>query len=138
MDVKCITLFTPDGRVVLSTTPEIYDRMMAGCRIAEEAYYSIVLQHRRFSIEQERMGNRRYYALYAPVLNADGDMVAIASSPYTELSYDFENEALVHIASIITVFLLLLMIARVITVARRPPAPCNAAGLAWPWPAADG
>ena len=116
-DLKCdITLFTPDGRMVLSTTPEIYDRMIAGCRIAEEAYYSIVLQHRRYSIETERLGNRRYYALYAPVLNADGDMVAIVSSPYTEQSYDFENEALVHIASIITVFLLLLMIARVVTV----------------------
>ena len=117
-DLKCdITLFTPDGRMLLSTTPEIYDRMVAGCRIAEEAYYSIVLQHRRFSIELERLGNRRFYALYAPVNNADGDMVAIASSPYTDQSYDFENEALVHIASIITVFLLLLMIARVITVA---------------------
>ena len=117
-DLKCdITLFTPDGRMVLSTTPEIYDRMVAGCRMAEEAYYNIVLQHRRFSIELERMGNRRFYALYAPVHNADGDMVAIASSPYTDQSYDFENEALVHIASIITVFLLLLMIARVVTVA---------------------
>ena len=117
-DLKCdITLFTPDGRMVLSTTPEIYDRMVAGCRIAEEAYYSIVLQHRRFSIELERWGNRRFYALYAPILNANGDMVAIVSTPYTDRSYDFENEALVHIASIITVFLLLLMIARVVTVA---------------------
>ena len=116
-DLKCdITLFTPDGRMVLSTTPEIYDRMVAGCRIAEDAYYSIVLQHRRFSIHEERLGNRRYYALYAPLMNADGDMVAIVSSPYAEQSYDFENEALVHIASIITVFLLLLMMARVVTV----------------------
>ena len=115
-DLKCdVTLFSPDGRMVLSTTPEIYDRMVAGCRIAEEAYYSIVLQHRRFSIELERMGNRRFYALYAPVNNADGDMVAIASSPYTDQSYDFENEALVHIASIITIVLLLLMIARWVT-----------------------
>lgn len=42
-------------------------------------------------------------------------MVAIVSSPYTDQSYDFEAEAMVHIASIITVFLLLLMIARVVT-----------------------
>ena len=117
-DIKCdITLFTPDGRMVLSTTPEIYDRMVTGCRIAEDAYYSIVLMHRRFSIQRERMGNRRYYALYAPVLNTEGEMVAIVSTPYTQQSYDFENEALMHIASIITVFLLLLMIARVVTVA---------------------
>ena len=116
-DLKCdVTLFTPDGRMVLSTTPEIYDRMIAGCRIPEDAYYSIVLEHRRYDMLVEKLGDRRYYALYAPILNADGDMIAIASSPYTDQSYDFENEALVHIASIITVFLLLLMIARVVTV----------------------
>ena len=115
-DLKCdITLFSPDGRMVLSTTPEIYDRMLSGCRIAEGAYESIVLQNKRFSIQEERMGNRRYYALYAPLFLPDGEMAAIVSSPYTERSYDFENEALVHIASIITVFLLLLMIARVVT-----------------------
>ena len=116
-DLKCdVTLFTPDGRMILSTTPEIYDRMVTGCRIPEDAYYSIVLEHRRYDMLVERMGNRRYYALYAPVLNADGEMIAIVSTPYTEQSYDFENEALVHIFSIITIFLLLLMIARVVTV----------------------
>ena len=115
-NLKCdITLFSPDGRMILSTTPEIYDRMVAGCRIAEDAYYSIVLNHRRFVIQREKLGNRRYHALYAPVINAYGDMVAIVSSPYTEQSYDFENEALVHVASILTVFLLLLMITRVVT-----------------------
>ena len=114
-DLKCdITLFTPDGRMVLSTTPEVYDRMIAGCRLSENAYYSIVREHRRYSIQPERMGNRRYYALYAPVMNADGNMAAIVSTPYTEQSYDFENEALVHILSIITVFLLLLLLARVV------------------------
>ena len=116
-DLKCdITLFTSDGRMLLSTTPEIYDRLVTGSRIPEDAYYSIVLEHRRYSILLERLGNRRYYALYAPVLNADGEMIAIVSSPYTEQSYDFENEALVHIVSIITIFLLLLMIARVVSV----------------------
>ena len=114
-DLKCdITLFTPDGRMVLSTTPEVYDRMIAGCRLSENAYYSIVREHRRYSIQPERMGNRRYYALYAPVMNAEGNMAAIVSTPYTEQSYDFENEALVHILSIITVFLLLLLLARVV------------------------
>jgi nitrogen fixation/metabolism regulation signal transduction histidine kinase len=115
-DLKCdVTLFTPDGRMVLSTTPEVYDRMVTGCRLAEEAYYSIVLNHRRFSIQRERLGPRRYYALYAPVISDEGEMTAIVSSPYTDQSSDFEDEALMHIASIITVFILLLMFARVVT-----------------------
>lgn len=115
-DLKCdISLFSPQGLLLLSTTPEIYDRMIMGLRIDEEAFYNIVHQHRRFCIHREKSGSRRYYALYAPIFNAEGNMVAIVSSPYTDQSYDFEAEAMVHIASIITVFLLLLMIARVVT-----------------------
>ena len=115
-DLKCdISLFSPQGLLLLSTTPEIYDRMIMGLRIDEEAFYNIVHQHRRFCIHREKSGSRRYYALYAPIFNSEGNMVAIVSSPYTDQSYDFEAEAMVHIASIITVFLLLLMIARVVT-----------------------
>ena len=110
-----ITLFTPDGRLVLSTTPEIYDRLVMGHRLNEEAYYSIIHLHNRYCIQKEKTGPRRYYALYAPIFNGSGRMVAIVSSPYTDQSYDFETEALMHIATIITVFLLLLMLSRVVT-----------------------
>jgi len=43
--------------------------------------------------------------------------VAIVSSPYTDQSYDLRTEALSHIAAVITVFLLLLLLTRFITVA---------------------
>jgi len=110
-----ISLFEPTGVLVLSTTPEVYERMILGHRIDEDAFYSIVHEHRRYHIQQERTGRRRYYALYAPVFNADSRMIGIISSPFTDLTYDLESEAVTHIASIITVFLLLLLLSRTVT-----------------------
>ena len=115
-NLKCdITLFDADGLVAFSTTPEVYDRMILGLRANARAYYQIIYGHKRFHMQRERVGRRRFYALYAPVFNSNGRMIAIASSPYTELTQDFETEAITHIASVLTIFLLLLLIARVLT-----------------------
>ncbi len=116
-NLKCdISLYSPSGVLLMSTSPEVYDRMLIGRRIDENAYKSIILDHDRFSINRETFGRRHYYALYAPVFNARSEIVAIACSPYTEQSYDLQTEALTHIATIISAFFILLMLARIVTV----------------------
>lgn len=110
-----ITLYTPEGLMFMTTTPDIFDRMILGRRINEDAFYNIVYGHKRYYIHRETLSSHRFYSLYAPVFGSDGEMLAIVSSPYTDRNYDLGTEAVLHIASIITVFLLLLMLARVIT-----------------------
>lgn len=105
-----VTLYTPGGKVYRSTTPEIYDRMILGARIDKEAYYNIKYRNQRFYIHKERLAGHKYYALYAPLFNSSGDMVAIVSSPYTDLSYDFTRDALFHAAAIINLFFILLLV----------------------------
>lgn len=115
-NLRCdITLFEPDGKVALSTTPEVYDRMILGHRLDGDAYYNIVYDHKRFYMHRERANRRSYYALYAPVFNSAGSMVAIVSSPFTGITTDLESESITHIATILTIFLLLLMLSRFIT-----------------------
>ena len=115
-NLKCdISLFDPDGRVVMSTTPEVYDRMLLGHRLDDDAYKQIMYEHKRFYMHMEKVGRRSYYALYAPVMNSSGRMVAIVSSPYTDITHDLESEAILHIATVITIFLLLLLISRFVT-----------------------
>ena len=115
-NLKCdITLFDVSGRVLMSTTPEVYDRMILGHRLNDDAYSSIIYGHKRFYMHPEKVGRRSYYALYAPVMNSDGRMVAIASSPFTDLTHDLQTEAILHVGTIIVIFLLLLMISRFIT-----------------------
>lgn len=107
-----ITLFDVAGRVIMSTTPEVYDRMILGQRLDNNAYYNINYAHKRFYMQKERVNRRSFYALYAPVFNSIGNMVAIVSSPFTDLSQDFESEVILHVTTVITIFLLLLLIAR--------------------------
>jgi len=115
-NLKCdITLFSPNGLMAFSTTPEVYERMILGQRIDAQAYYNILYGHMRFYMQRERVGRRSYYALYAPIFNSGGQMVAIASSPFTDVTQDLETEAATHIATVITIFLLLLLMARVLT-----------------------
>ena len=115
-NLKCdITLFDISGRMLMSTTPEVYDRMILGHRLDDHAFNSILYGHKRFFMHLERVGRRRYYALYAPVMNSDGRMVAIASSPFTDFTSDLQTEAALHVAIIIVIFLLLLLLSRFVT-----------------------
>ena len=104
-----ITLYTPDGKVFYSSTPEVFDKMILGNRIDQKAFHNIRHLHQRFFINKEKLADFGYWVLYAPIMNGDKEIVAILSSPYTEGDYDFRREAFFHAALLINLFLLLLI-----------------------------
>ncbi|MCR5276836.1 MAG: cache domain-containing protein [Bacteroidales bacterium] len=106
-----ITLYAPNGRMTLSNTPEVFSRMLLGSRINEEAFDQIINQHKRYYIHPEQAGSKRYYCLYAPIIDENGEIVSIICSPYTGGLFDFERDAVWHSVTILTVFLLLLILA---------------------------
>jgi hypothetical protein len=81
-----ITLFDPSGHMAYSTTPEVYDRMILSHRIDETPYYNIMYAHKRYFIQKEKVGRRSFYAMYAPVFNSGGQMIAILASPFTSMT----------------------------------------------------
>lgn len=104
-----ITLYSPDGKVFLSTTPEVFEKMILGSRIDQDAFHSICHENQRFFIQREKIDDYSYWSMYAPVFNDNGNMIAIISSPYTERNYDFRREAFFHAALIFNLFILLLI-----------------------------
>ena len=104
-----ITLYTPSGKVFLSTTPEVFEKMIMGSRLNEDAFYNIHDRFQRYFIHREKVADYEYWALYAPVFNDNGQIVAIAGVPYTDRNFDFRREAFFHAALIINLFLLLLI-----------------------------
>lgn len=107
---KCdITLYTPGGKVFRSTTPEVFERLIMGSRLDEEAYYNIRDLNQRYFIHREKIADFGYWAMYAPVFNDEGQMIAIVGTPYTDRNFDFRREAFFHAALIINLFLLLLI-----------------------------
>jgi len=110
-----VSFYSTDGRILMSTTPEVFDRMMLGCRLDENAYNAIVRQHRRFFIQREHIDRTSYYCMYAPLMRSDGSTMGILCSPYTDRRYDFERDAVMHSMVILTLFLILLFIAKFMT-----------------------
>ncbi len=107
-----ISLYTTDGRVFKSTYPDVFERMLLGSRLDEDAYRSIRYRHLRYYIHKEKFASHTFYSMYAPVFNGDGRMLAILSAPYTDSGLDFRSEAVFHAVFVITVFLLLLLFTR--------------------------
>lgn len=104
-----ITFYTPSGLVFRSTTPEVFEKMILGCRIDQDAFYNIRYLNQRFYIHIEKIEDMAYWSLYAPIFNDEGQMLAIMSIPYTEKSYDFRRETFLHASMILCIFLLLLI-----------------------------
>ena len=104
-----ITLYTPDGKVFRSTTPEVFEKMILGSRIDQEAFDNIMYHHQRYYIHREKIDGYSYWAMYAPIFNDNREIIAIVCAPYTDSNYDFRREAFFHAALIINLFLLLLI-----------------------------
>ena len=104
-----ITLYTPAGKVFKSTTPEIFEKMIIGSRIDQNAFHNIRHLHQRFFIHRENIEDYTYWSMYAPVFNDAGELLAIISVPYTDRNYDFRREAFFHAAMIFNLFILLLI-----------------------------
>ena len=106
-----ITLYSPSGHLMLTTTPMIFDQQMVADRINGTAYYNILYRNRRHYIQQERFGMQKFYSMYAPLFSGDGTLLAILCSPYNEDTYDFEEDAVTHSMTILSLFLLFLLMA---------------------------
>ena len=110
-----ITLYTTEGRVFNSTSPEVFESRVLGSRIETKAFYNIQSRSKRFYIMEEKVDGYRYWTIYAPLINSKGEIIAILCAPYTDMDSDFMKESFFHAAIIINVFILLLIISLVIT-----------------------
>lgn len=107
-----ISVYGTDGHIVLCTNPDALDRLLLGFRIDPEALDLITRRNLRYCITKEDVGRRHYHTMYMPLMDASGKITAVISAPYVEESYDFERDAVMHMMTILTVFLLLFILAR--------------------------
>ena len=88
-----ITLYTPGGKVFNTTAPEVFEKMVLGSRTNPDAYRNIMYSNKRYYIHKENVGGIRFYTMYAPIFNDNGDMLAILSAPYTDSGLSFKTDA---------------------------------------------
>lgn len=110
-----ISLYSPEGKIFTSTSPEIFENRILGSRIETQAFHNIQSRSKRFYIHEDETSGYKYWTIYAPLINNEGKIIAIMSIPYTDMDYNFMKESFFHAAFIINVFILLLITSLVIT-----------------------
>ncbi|MGN1226283.1 MAG: sensor histidine kinase, partial [Candidatus Cryptobacteroides sp.] len=108
-----ISLYRVDGKMVMSTIPELHERHILGYRMPQIPFYHLKYQSEGYCINKENLGDRIIYMLYAPVVGADGKVLAFFASPYTDSGRNYSFDAVLHTFSVIVVFIILLIFASV-------------------------
>lgn len=106
-----ITIYSADGRVIQSTTPEIFARMILGCRMNQDAFYNIRYLSQRYFINKENFDDKSIYFLYAPIMNDENVLMGFVCTPYTDRDFNYTREAYVHGSLVLCIFLILLILA---------------------------
>lgn len=109
-----VSLYTPDGRVFVSTVSDVFDMNLLSTRISNEAYDEVVNKHQRLYMAKEKFDGNSYYALYAPVFNRRDQMVAILSTPYSADS-TLMKEAVPHAVLLLIIVITLLAVFSIIS-----------------------
>ena len=106
-----LNLYNVHGELIRSTKPELFDQFLVGKRMNNKAFRQIVKQRQLRFMDMENIAGVRYYAIYEPVFNGDGNMVAIAAVPYFSRTGDVANATSTTMSVIINICLILLIAA---------------------------
>lgn len=112
-----ITLYDAGGAIVMTTSPEAFSGMLLGSRVEREAYDMIIRDNKRYAVLKSYVDGTRYYSMFAPLAGPGGRIIGIICAPYAEDGFDFERDAFLHLMTILTVFLILLFLARFMVIA---------------------
>ena len=106
-----IHLYNIHGELIRSTKPELFDQYLVGKRMSNKAYRQIVKERKLRFVDLETIAGVSFYAIYEPVFNGDGTMVAIAEVPYFGRTADVSNATATTISAVINIYLVLLIAA---------------------------
>lgn len=110
-----LALYTTDGRLFMTTAPELIERGLCPVRLNDRAFEAIVLGGKGSLIQKEGRGESAHYGMYAPLFGAYGQVVAVMFTPYFQETYNLEKDTITHAISILIVFLILMMVSYLLT-----------------------
>ena len=105
-----VNLYDPHGRLIRSTQPELFERYLLSSRMDHDAYNKLLIEKKKQVVNKENIAELSYHSLYAPIINAEGKLIAIVNIPYFARSAGM-SELSPIIASIINIYILLLLAA---------------------------
>ena len=98
-----INVFTPRGKLILTSQPLIYDGLLSSY-INPEAYGRVVEQREKEVMLPESVGTLHYNSAYVGVKSPEGRLLGIVSIPFFESKAELDQQIIEVVTTILNIF----------------------------------
>lgn len=111
-----INFFSPQGSIVASSRPEIFEYNLVGNKINPRAYYGLHYISVPEFVIKEHIGNLSYTSAYAVLTNSKNKVLGYVNLPYFNKQAEFSQQTSSLIVAILNIYVILLMLAAIFAV----------------------
>ena len=109
-----INLYNPDGQLLASSRPKIFEEGIVGRKMNSLAYLKMKEEKRSQFIHSERIGKLEYLSAYTPLYNRYNEKLGYLNLPYFARESELRNEMSYFLVAFINIYLLLVVVAVVV------------------------
>ena len=114
--VTDINLYDPDGHLLATSRPKIFNIGLIGEQMNAKAYNQLKIQNKSEYSHQENIGDLNYISAYLPFFNSDGKLLAFVNLQHFGQQQELESQIQQFLVAIINVFMLLLAISIILAI----------------------
>ena len=109
-----INLYSPDGLLVASSRPKVFEEGLVGRQMDPLAYHKMRAERRSQFVHTERIGKLEYLSAYTPLYNRFNEKLGYLNLPYFAKQSELRNEVSYFLVAFINLYLLLVVLAVVV------------------------
>lgn len=106
-----INIFSPDGFLIASSRPRVFEEGLVGSEMNPVAFAQLRTQQKSQFIQTEKIGNLEYLSAYVPLRNNRHELLAYINLPYFAKQNELRNEISYFMLAFVNINLLLLVFA---------------------------
>ncbi|KPK80594.1 MAG: hypothetical protein AMS27_16705 [Bacteroides sp. SM23_62_1] len=111
-----INLYDPEGNILATSRPEVFQRGLLGTKINPAAYRELVINSRNEFVHEERIGSLKYLSAYVPFMNNQNKLLAYLNLPYFTRQDVLTREISNLVAGIINFYVILITLSIILAV----------------------
>ena len=109
-----INFYTPDGILLASSRPQVFDEGMLSKRMDSKAFIELSKNKNTFYIHNENIGNLKYLSAYVPFRNNDNKLTGYINLPYFAKQSEMKKEISAFFTTFININVMLTALAVII------------------------
>lgn len=110
-----INFYTPDGMLMASSRPQVFDEGMISKRMDSKAFIELSRNKNTFYIHDEKIGNLKYLSAYVPFRNNNNVLTGYLNLPYFAKQSELKKEISVFFIAFININVMLTALAVIIS-----------------------